>query len=344
MQRKKIVLLIVLFLLGLMAMTNPSKVEYTSWAKEKAMAKSEGLLEKVLTTLFVDSTFESSTQTSNFVFFTVFSTEISKNEKVKVIGLFHNFIPLSLQEEESSVRTTVVPDKTTETSSKNGGARPPQDSLETPTTAASTINVVGSEGNFELPLIGVEATYGIDNGHKPSLLPKQPLPDLQVNLPADRASQLAVYWVNGGDDVRGYSYIAPTGWSVKSAAIGANGSTLFELISSDQSITYFHAGACFGCTVDYIGQYFPNLYDWALKNSVSGQVTTHPDWNIVPVGEHKVAYSFQNTKGKEVHGVAVESHGEEKQPFFWNAEVVVNDHELATDLLNSFLAGFTSLD
>lgn len=88
---KSLKIILFLFVLALMAMTNPSKSDYVSWLNEKAMAQSNGL-EKGLVVLMGKTVFESATTVNDYVFFSVFTTET--NGSFKVIGVFHNFIPI----------------------------------------------------------------------------------------------------------------------------------------------------------------------------------------------------------------------------------------------------------
>ncbi|KEO81425.1 DUF4359 domain-containing protein [Tumebacillus flagellatus] len=87
------ILLIVLF--GLMAITNPNKNDYISWVKEKAVEKSQDSLEKGLISVFGNPIFDSTTTSTNYVFFSRYSTELDSKHKVKAIGVFKNFIPIS---------------------------------------------------------------------------------------------------------------------------------------------------------------------------------------------------------------------------------------------------------
>ncbi|UOF89974.1 DUF4359 domain-containing protein [Fodinisporobacter ferrooxydans] len=86
-------LVLIFGILILLAITNPAKTEYVSWIKEKAMEKSNSMLQKGLVSLLGDKMFENATKTQNYGVFTIFETDL-EGSRVQVLGIFHNFIPL----------------------------------------------------------------------------------------------------------------------------------------------------------------------------------------------------------------------------------------------------------
>lgn len=266
--------------------------------------------------------------------------------------MFQNFVPLQSFEGEK-VATTRSDEKSsvksapTKPANSNSGPAPVT-VIEDPIPemkSGGTVKVIGSAGTFQLPIIGVSAIYGISGDTEPSILPSEDISYLYYDLPAKYADEMAVYWVNAGedDDSKGMIYFGPRGWKVKNAGVGANGSTGFTLVSNlsskqAQSISYRTDGNCFGCTVGDIGQYFPDLNDWANENfPISSGIQTIEGLNAVRIDQHKVAYSIPTHTGSyETNGVAVEWH--ESQPvFFGTAEITNSDKELATTLLNIYL-------
>lgn len=76
-------LLFFVFILVLMAITNPEKTEYVNWLKDKTLLSSGGFLETGAIALFGDPVFDSSTTSKNYVFFTVFTTDLPGSGETK---------------------------------------------------------------------------------------------------------------------------------------------------------------------------------------------------------------------------------------------------------------------
>jgi len=76
-----IFLFIIAFILILMAITNPSKVEYVDWTKTKLLTKTVKISE-------ISKYIDLSLERKDFVFFSVYMI----NNKVSAIGVFNNFI------------------------------------------------------------------------------------------------------------------------------------------------------------------------------------------------------------------------------------------------------------
>lgn len=93
---KKII--IALLILILLAVTNPSKEDYTAWLQEKIEAKTENPIMKGVVNLFGDSIIKNATTTKNFIVFSIYDVSLN-GKKVKILGALKNFIPIYSVEE-----------------------------------------------------------------------------------------------------------------------------------------------------------------------------------------------------------------------------------------------------
>lgn len=94
---KKIMILVVA-LLVVMAITNPSKQEYISWVKEQAIVQSSSdNLEKDFITLLGSPLIDSATTTKRYIFFSIYETNWDANINFEVVGVFNLFLPLELK-------------------------------------------------------------------------------------------------------------------------------------------------------------------------------------------------------------------------------------------------------
>jgi hypothetical protein len=84
--------LVLIIVCVVMAVTNPTKQEYITWAKEQAMKQNNPFVSGVVS-LLGSPIIDSATTSNNYLFFTIFTTEINNNNG-SVMGLFHHFIPL----------------------------------------------------------------------------------------------------------------------------------------------------------------------------------------------------------------------------------------------------------
>ncbi|PWK11556.1 DUF4850 domain-containing protein [Tumebacillus permanentifrigoris] len=350
-----------IFVLVLMAITNPTKPEYVSWFKEKAVDNSDGFIAKSVISLLGDPFFESSTRSTNLVFFTVFRSDLGGSDNISVLGLFHNFLPLKMPiGDNQSTTSSATKPLSKPVNSTPKPSEPSSTSVKQTTTHADplpvmksggTVKVIGKEGTFELPLLGVQGLYGFPVNTEPSILPDAKLPDLHFDLPANKADQVAVYWVNAGEGStsKGNIYLAPKGWIATSAGIGADGSTGLTLVSdvstkNQQSISIRTDGNCIGCIVTDIGEYFSDLNQWANENfPISSGIHLVDGLNVSRIDDHTIAYSVQQSEGSfETNGVVVERH--ESRPFFFGkAEIKTQDRELATTVLNIYLQQLTQI-
>jgi hypothetical protein len=89
---------IIMFILLLAAVANPSKADYINWVAEKMQAEAQVQNDDFVKfgMMFLGPTLISeSTQTKNMVFFTIFTSKISAQNKIIVVGAFKTFIPVS---------------------------------------------------------------------------------------------------------------------------------------------------------------------------------------------------------------------------------------------------------
>ena len=95
--KKKYVLItaIIVLLIIVASITNPSKDDFISWSKDKLKSESSNGLVNWGIEAFGDSIIGSATKTNNFVLFSIFTSKLSETEDVKILGVFDNFIPLS---------------------------------------------------------------------------------------------------------------------------------------------------------------------------------------------------------------------------------------------------------
>lgn len=77
--------------------TNPTKDEYISWAKETSSASfnsKDATLSEMLSHFLNTSLIGQATKSKNYVFFTIFETDLD-NKELKVVGALDNFFPVS---------------------------------------------------------------------------------------------------------------------------------------------------------------------------------------------------------------------------------------------------------
>lgn len=86
-------LIIIIGLLIVMGVTNPTKQEYASWAKEQLMESSKDKLEQGLIGIMAQPLIENMTVQHNYILFSVFETKNGK-EEYTTIGILKNFIPI----------------------------------------------------------------------------------------------------------------------------------------------------------------------------------------------------------------------------------------------------------
>jgi hypothetical protein len=89
-----VLILVIIFILFGAAITNPKKEAYVNWIKEEAIETSSNSIEKGVVALLGTPIIQSSTKTHNYIFCTVYETTLG-SDKIKVLGIYNNFIPIS---------------------------------------------------------------------------------------------------------------------------------------------------------------------------------------------------------------------------------------------------------
>lgn len=194
----------------------------------------------------------------------------------------------------------------------------------------------------ELPLFGVAATYGVDSGFPPAVVPSSPLPEIPFVIPANQRDRLAVYWVNtGGDSEHGILLLGPAGWEPVEAEVGANGSIGVSLENPEEPeeklIYRDTAGGCQGCAIASMATYFPTLREWAEEQGFPGTEMKFRKQTLL--SPRIISYSREHTEAAyEINGVAYQQH-EEGNAWFRMEEMssAASKHELAATILNFFV-------
>lgn len=92
--KKLIPLLLVIVVLIVMALSNPTKDEYGAWYAEYLSTTARNDFEKGLISLFGNYFIKAETTTKSYVFFSIFTTSYDKQVHTTV-GVFDNFILIS---------------------------------------------------------------------------------------------------------------------------------------------------------------------------------------------------------------------------------------------------------
>lgn len=85
-------LIILIFLVIILVITNPTKAEYIEWVKQQVAVSSNTDFERAIVYLIGNSLLDSTTFTQNFVIFTLFKTNIDESHSYIAIGILKNFI------------------------------------------------------------------------------------------------------------------------------------------------------------------------------------------------------------------------------------------------------------
>jgi len=106
MKKKYIFIAIIVLIIIVASITNPSKNDFVTWSKEKLKSQSNNGLVNWGIEILGDDIIASATTTNNLVLFSIFTVDLSDTEKVKVLGIFNNFIPLSGPSKEELLDAT----------------------------------------------------------------------------------------------------------------------------------------------------------------------------------------------------------------------------------------------
>ena len=363
MKKALVILLVIFMVVGAAVASNPSETAYSQWLTQEVSQRTQSTLARGLVNLLGGTVVNHTTVVDNFGAFSIFHTD-ALGERVTALGLFHIFIPLSLPASASSTseRNTSTSSNTASASRTFSKRQPstasslaassPDNPLPNPARVkekrVGTVEVISNQGTYRLPVIGLQATYGITSQTVPSITPPGQLSPVDFDVPANLAKSLAVYWVtenSGGEGVpEGIEFLAPKSWHAISAGVGVNGFAEVELESANgQQITYGYQSD--GPAEPSIGEYFPNLRSWAEK-----QVPEAPASEFQPpagtkivylsqdarLGEETVAFSYQSPTSQFVtNGVATEEN--QQAIGIQVGTVVTSNHALATTLLNFLL-------
>lgn len=89
--KKYIILGVVAFILILASVTNPNKTAYVSYVKDKMNEDTTNPFEAGLVNMFVGPAITSTTHEKNFVFFSLYTTNLD-DTTIEAIGVFDHFL------------------------------------------------------------------------------------------------------------------------------------------------------------------------------------------------------------------------------------------------------------
>ncbi|WP_186438171.1 DUF4850 domain-containing protein [Cohnella terricola] len=191
----------------------------------------------------------------------------------------------------------------------------------------------------QLPMYCAAARYGADEpGHTPRIRPKSPLPAINFDIPRGQETRLAAYWMNqnAADGETGMLFIAPRGWKVDTAEVGANGSTGVRLIDPRDPKRHLRISTipgCQGCAISAIGTYFSDLRQWAEDQTFPG--SDIPFLAQRKIDANTVAYAKPiSEQGYAANGIAYQRHSQEGG-VFGSAELQLDN--VSPDLVDTIL-------
>ncbi|MBM7644097.1 hypothetical protein JOD45_000288 [Scopulibacillus daqui] len=95
MKKGNVCLFIAVVLMVLAIATNPTRSEYISWLKDKAIESPHTRLDKGIVTLVGEKALNTKTTTKDYGLFTVYVTSTKKDSMV-ALGVFNHFIPIDM--------------------------------------------------------------------------------------------------------------------------------------------------------------------------------------------------------------------------------------------------------
>ncbi|MGO0123238.1 DUF4850 domain-containing protein [Desulfothermobacter acidiphilus] len=331
-------------------LTNPTKSEYADWLSAEAhqeISKEDDSIAFLLSLIPIEKIVSRCTIHRNFILFSVFHTKVEGVGEVKAAGFLKQIIPFyvctSSGKDRSRKELEKSPAKPTLKSDPPYHSPlydPPvlEELMKDPPSEVPRVipfeTVLFRNGTC-LPVEAIKARYGLPS--HPPVLPDSFLGTIDFDLPPSQAERLAVYCINNGT-----IFLAPRGWEVLRADVGADGSTGIFLRSPDSAEWMYltHNGACQGCAVDDLAQWIPG---WLAEGQKRHEIVTQPrpfryPVRFVRLGEHSVAFSYQPPGSHTVHGVSYYKDGPERL-FFSQAFVALReqDRPLATTILNFYL-------
>jgi hypothetical protein len=349
--------IVVLFVILIMVMTNPSKADYVNYVEENISQNGSNILEAGLINVLGAPIIDSGTISKNYLIFTIYDTNIENNHLI-VLGICKNFLPLSNG-------------TSTQTAGSNQPALPtqaaPQPAPSVPTTTqqtyyteptmssvaanikeiqmvnAGTVTITGIDGTFSLPVMAIAGSYGLPPEPN-SVVPTTPIAPISLNLPASQVNVLTVYFFNDA-----VTFLGPRGWKAIQASMGVDGSMGVTLVPGDGStgwMTVGDDGADQGCTIEDIGQWVPGMQSWASQNSVSDfeyKPFLYPV-SFATLGTHSQGLSYAGDPPNTTNGVIYYNLNGSSGAFFGQELIMLpgNEHSIETTILNSFLAYTTA--
>ena len=144
-------------------------------------------------------------------------------------------------------------------------------------------------------------------------------------------------------------WLAPKGWD-GTAAQGADGSTDVEIRphldrpQAGSHVVYKDAGGCAGCAILGAARYFPDAKEQAQTLFPEMATKTPAGLKIQRISPHLVAFSFVDTAGAAVRGMAFYSGNSDYH--FAQMTVVLprSDAVVMRFLLQYYAAGFRSME
>lgn len=91
MKKRYVIFIVLIVVLFVGILTNPSKEDYLTYTKEQGIKNSDNFLEKGVYTFFSSSMVDAATTTKNYAVFSIYETELGGGKVAKVIGAFNNF-------------------------------------------------------------------------------------------------------------------------------------------------------------------------------------------------------------------------------------------------------------
>jgi hypothetical protein len=187
-------------------------------------------------------------------------------------------------------------------------------------------------GSVQIPAYVVAVENSIEDGMLTPELSKQDM-TVQKSISPEAANSLAAYWTNVG------WLLAPRGWKVARAAVGADNSSVYEFSEPDggagRVTAYDSGGACVGCAVGAAALYFPDARRELKEIFGSSAPDRMEQVPVVKLGKHTVAYTRHDSNGQVIDGIAYyNADGGDFEAFTCEVSLPQSQHALATAILN----------
>ncbi|WP_027626539.1 DUF4359 domain-containing protein [Clostridium lundense] len=90
----------IILILFVAAITNPSKEKYIAYVKETSIQQKNNIVERGVYSFFISPVMNLSTTSHDYIFFTIFETDIGEAIKYKAIGMFNKFILIGNEKQD----------------------------------------------------------------------------------------------------------------------------------------------------------------------------------------------------------------------------------------------------